>query len=174
MQLKESLVEALIGAVVVLVAALFLVYAYSNTAVGRSSSGYPLVARFPSAAGVSVGTDVRISGIKVGSVTKQELDPQTFQAKVTFTVQNDVQLPVDTIAKIASEGILGGNYIDLSPGGEMDTLKPGEEIEQTQGSVDLMGLIGRAIYSATGSDKSEGGSAGGEAESATPAPVPAE
>lgn len=172
MQLKESLIEALIGAIVVLVAALFLVYAYSNTAAGRSSSGYPLVARFPSASGVSVGTDVRISGIKVGTVTKQELDPQTFQAKVTFTVQNNVQLPVDTIAKIASEGILGGNYIDLAPGGEMDTLKPGEEIEQTQGSVDLMGLIGRAIYSATGSDK--GGSEGGEAESGSAAPVPAE
>lgn len=168
MQLKESLVEALIGAVVVLVAALFLVYAYTSTAVGGSGHGYPLVAHFPSATGVSVGTDVRISGIKVGSVTKQELDPQTFQAKVTFTVQNGVELPVDTIAKIASEGILGGNYIELAPGGEMDTLKPGEEIEQTQGSVDLMGLIGRAIYSATGSDdgKSSGGSESGAAAEA--------
>lgn len=164
MQLKESLVEALIGAVVVLVAALFLVYAYSNTAVGRSSSGYPLVARFPSASGVSVGTDVRISGIKVGAVTKQELDPQTFQAKVTFTVQNDVQLPIDTIAKISSEGLLGGNYIDLAPGGEMDTLQPGEEIEQTQGTVDLMSLIGRAIYSVTDSSKGDGDAAPAPAE----------
>lgn len=164
MQLKESLVEALVGAVVVLVAALFLVYAYSSTAVGGSGRGYPLVARFPSASGLSVGTDVRISGIKVGSVTRQELDPQTFQAKVTFTVQDNVQLPVDTIAKIASEGILGGNYIDLAPGGEEETLKPGEEIEQTQGSVDLMGLIGRAIYSVT--DKGDSASDSGDAAQA--------
>lgn len=161
MQLKESLVEALIGAVVLAVAAIFLVYAYSNTAIGRASSGYSLVARFPSAVGVNVGTDVRISGIKVGTVVKQELDPQTFQAKVTFTVKDDVKLPVDTIAKIASEGILGGSYIDLSPGGDEETLAPGEEIEQTQGSVDLMGLIGRAIYSA-------GNGGGSDAAAQTP------
>jgi len=167
MQLKESLVEALIGAVVLAVAALFLFYAYSNTAVGRASSGYHLVANFPSAVGVNVGTDVRISGIKVGSVVKQELDPQTFQAKVTFTIQDDVHLPADTSAKISSEGILGGSYIDLSPGGDMETLQPGDEIEQTQGSVDLMSLIGRAIYSATDNSKD---SAGGNA----PAPEGAE
>ena len=164
MQLKESLVEALIGAVVLAVAALFLVYAYSNTAIGRASSGYPLVARFPSAVGVNVGTDVRISGIKVGTVTRQELDPQTLQARVTFTVKDDVKLPVDTIAKIASEGILGGSYIELSPGGDMDTLQPGDEIEQTQGSVDLMGLIGRAIYSA--------GSGGNASDESEPSPSP--
>lgn len=156
MQLKESLVEALIGAVVLLVAGLFLFYAYSNTAVGRAGSGYSLIARFPSAVGVNVGTDVRISGIKVGSVIRQELDPETFQAKVTFTVQNDVELPADTIAKISSEGILGGSYIDLSPGGDMDTLQPGDEIEQTQGTVDLMSLIGRAIYSAIDSKDTSG------------------
>lgn len=170
MQLKESLVEALIGAAVLVVAGLFLAYAYSNTAMGNASSGYKLVARFPSAVGVNVGTDVRISGIKVGSVVSQELDPQTFQAKVVFSVDDKLQLPVDTIAKIASEGILGGSYISLTPGGDTEVLKPGEEIEQTQGAVDLMGLIGRAIYSA-GDKKDAEADNGQAADGAAPAGV---
>lgn len=161
MQLKENFVEALIGAVVLIVAALFVGYAYTRTEMGQASGGYQLVARFPSAVGINVGTDVRVSGIKVGAVVAQELDPQTFQARVRFTVRKGVELPVDTVAKIASEGLLGDSYIALSPGGEMDVLKPGDEIEQTQGSVDLMGLIGQAIYSV--GDKKDG---------ASPAPAP--
>lgn len=164
MQLKENFVEALIGAGVLAVAALFVGYAYTHTEMGQAGSGYQLLARFPSAVGVNVGTDVRVSGIKVGTVVAQDLDPKTFQARVRFSVRKDVELPVDTSAKISSEGLLGNSYIALTPGGEMDVLKPGDEIEQTQGSVDLMSLIGRAIYSV--GDKKDDGKAG---ESAAPA-----
>lgn len=158
MHLRENLVEALIGALVLGVGGLFVSYAYTHTEIGRASSGYELKATFPNAVGVNVGTDVRISGIKVGAVSSQALDPKTFQAKLTFSVKNDIKLPTDTSARIASEGLLGGTYIDLTPGGDEETLQPGEEITQTQGSVDLMSLVGRAVFSA-GSTPKKGDSA---------------
>jgi phospholipid/cholesterol/gamma-HCH transport system substrate-binding protein len=162
--LRENLVEALIGAVVLLIGGWFVWYAYTHTEAGMGG-GYPLVAKFPSTTGIAVGSDVRISGVKVGTVSSQGLDPQTFQAQLTFTVRDDIQLPIDTIAKIASEGLLGGAYLDLSPGGSDELLKAGDQIEQTQGSVDLMGLIGQAIYSVGGR-----GSEGDSAPAAQPSP----
>jgi phospholipid/cholesterol/gamma-HCH transport system substrate-binding protein len=147
MQLRENLVEALIGAAVLAVAVWFAAYGYARTQ-GGGGSGYELVAKFPQVGGINVGSEVKVSGVKVGAVTAQRLDPKTYQAEVRFTVDKGVRLPIDTIAKITSEGLLGGSYILLSPGGETDFLKPGEQIEQTQGSVDLMGLIGQAMYKA--------------------------
>jgi phospholipid/cholesterol/gamma-HCH transport system substrate-binding protein len=146
MQLRDNLVEAIIGAAVLAVAAFFIVYAYKNTERG-SSAGYQLFAMFPSAQGINVGSDVRVSGVKVGTVTAQELDTKSFQARVTFSVEDSIKLPIDTSIKVASEGLLGGNFLSLSPGGETDVLKPGEQIEQAQGSVDLMGLVGQAMFS---------------------------
>ena len=146
MTLKDNMVEAIIGAAVLAVFAWFISYVYTHTERGRGGNGYQLVAIFPSVQGINIGSDVRISGVKVGSVTTQDLDPKSFQAKIQFTVPNDIKLPTDTSAKITSEGLLGGNFISLTPGGSEDNLKPGEQIEQTQGSVDLMSLIGQAIY----------------------------
>ncbi len=146
MALKDNLVEAIIGAVVLAVAAFFVIFAYKNTERG-SSGGYALFALFPSAQGINVGSDVRVSGVKVGTVTAQELDTKTFQARVTFSVEDRVKLPIDTSIKVASEGLLGGNFLSLSPGGEDDTLKAGDQIEQAQGSVDLMSLVGQAMFS---------------------------
>ncbi len=145
MTLKDNMVEAIIGALVLAVTVWFVSYVYTHTERGRSG-GYQLVAIFPSVQGINIGSDVRISGVKVGTVTTSELDPKSFQAKIKFTVPSDIKLPTDTSAKITSEGLLGGNFIALSPGGSEDNLKPGEQIEQTQGSVDLMSLIGQAIY----------------------------
>jgi phospholipid/cholesterol/gamma-HCH transport system substrate-binding protein len=145
MQLRENMVEALIGAAVLAVAGWFAAYGYSRTQ-GGGGAGYELVAMFPQVGGINVGSEVKVSGVKVGTVTAQRLNPKSYQAEIRFSVDKAVKLPIDTIAKSTSEGLLGGSYIQLSPGGEMDYLKPGEQIEQTQGSVDLMGLIGQAIY----------------------------
>lgn len=149
-----NLVEALIGAAVLTVAGLFLVYAYNRTDI-RSVQGYELSARFERANGLNLGTDVRISGIKVGTVISQNLDPQTFEAVVRLTVKQDLELPIDTQAVVASEGLLGGSYLSLVPGGDEELLGDGDEIEWTQGSLDLMGLIGQAIFAVTDSGTSE-------------------
>lgn len=148
--MQNSIVETLIGAVVVAVAALFLVFAYTSTGSG-SVSGYNVKARFNRVDGVNVGTDVRMSGIKVGSVSNMGLDPQSFSAVLTISLQNSVKIPDDSSARITSEGLLGNQYISIEPGGSMDFLKAGGEIENTQGAVDLMGLLGKVVFGATGS-----------------------
>lgn len=142
---KENVIESLIGLLVVAVAVWFVQFAYLRTERGGRGDGYLLSARFPNSTGVNVGTDVRISGIKVGTVTAQRLDPASFQAVLQLSVAKDVKLPTDSSAAITSEGILGGNYISLSPGGDPETLKPGAEITDTQGAQDLMGLVGSMI-----------------------------
>ncbi len=143
--LKDNFVEALIGLFVLIVGVWFVVFAYGRTEGARSGNGYVVTARFPNASGVTSGTDVRLSGIKVGTVVSEKLDPATYQAILGISIDKSVKLPVDSSAAITSEGILGGNYVRLSPGGETDMLRAGDEITDTQGSVDLMSLIGSFV-----------------------------
>jgi phospholipid/cholesterol/gamma-HCH transport system substrate-binding protein len=147
MQLRENMVEALIGAAVLAVAIWFAAFGYARTQ-GGGGAGYELIAMFPQSGGINIGSEVKVSGVKVGTVTAQRLNPKTYLAEVRFSVDKAVQLPIDTIAKISSDGLMGGSYIMLSPGGDTEMLKPGEQIEQTQGSVDLMSMIGQVIYKA--------------------------
>ncbi|MBX3508072.1 outer membrane lipid asymmetry maintenance protein MlaD [Parvibaculum sp.] len=148
--MQSNLVETLIGTLVVAVAAVFLFYGYTSSGM-RSSSGYQVNAAFSAVDGLANGADVRLSGIKIGTVVRQKLDPETYQAIVTLDIASDVKLPDDSSAKITSEGLLGGSYISVTPGGSEDMLKSGGEIMFTQGSVDLMSLIGQAVFSATDS-----------------------
>ena len=145
--MKDNLVETLVGAAVLLVAALFVVYGYSVSETD-SGDGYRVSAQFNRVDGLTVGSDVRMSGIKIGTVTSLTLDPESFYANVDFLISNGVGLPDDTSAKITSEGLLGGNYISLSPGGSEDFLEDGGEILYTQGSVDLIELVSQALFSA--------------------------
>ena len=147
--MQNNTVETLIGAIVVVVAAAFLFFAYTNTGSG-SVSGYDVKARFTSADGIAPGTDVRLHGIKIGTVSGLTLDPKTFMAIADLSIRNDVQLPDDSAVKITSSGLLGNSYIAIQPGGSDKNLKPGGELTNTQGSVDLMSLIGRAVMGGGG------------------------
>ncbi len=142
---KDNIIEALVGLVVVLVAIGFVSFAYGRTQAGSGDTGYALVARFPSVAGVTPGTDVKVAGIKIGRVTKQSLDPGSYEAILELGIDKALKLPIDSSAAITSEGLLGGNYISLTPGGDSVMLKPGEEITETSGATDLMGLIGSVV-----------------------------
>ena len=165
--LKDNVVEALVGLVVLLVAVGFVVYAYQRTNAG-TAGGYTIAARFPNVTGVSAGTDVRVSGMKVGTVLTSRLDAKTFQAVLDLSIDPKVRLPIDSSAAITSEGLLGGNYISLTPGGDPEMLKPGDEIIDTQGATDLMGLIGGYI-NRTGETPAPAAGA----PAATPPPAPA-
>ena len=156
---KDNIIEALIGAVVLLLGVWFVTFAYARTERGGLDEGYTITARFPNTSGVSVGTDVRVSGLKVGTVADERLDTQTYQALLTLTIDKDVKLPLDTSAAITSEGILGGNYIALAPGGDTEMLRPGDEITDTQGAVDMMSLIG-SVINRTGEAQAEDAPAG--------------
>jgi phospholipid/cholesterol/gamma-HCH transport system substrate-binding protein len=144
--MKRNAVETVLGAVVLVVAALFLFFAYTTSEV-RAVSGYELTARFDRVGGLRDGADVRISGIKVGTVTQQVLDPKTFEAVVTLSVQQDIKLPVDTVAAITSSGLLGSDFVSLTPGNEDDIIKPGGTIAHSQPPMDLQSLIGQYIFS---------------------------
>ena len=148
--MNRGLIETLMGAVVLLVAGVFIVLAYGATDIG---GGYQLKADFNRATGVNVGSDVRLSGIKVGRVAALSLDPETYLARVTISVDPAVQVPSDSSLAIASEGLLGGTYLDLSPGGDEVMLRPGEQIQFTQDAVDLVQLLGKAIFSNDGAAK---------------------
>jgi len=147
--MQNSFVETLIGALVIIVAAAFVTYGYSVSDVG-SVDGYRLTAEFDRVDGLATGSDVRLSGIKVGTVEAQSLNRENYYAVVTLNLRSDVQLPADTSAKITSEGLLGGNYVSLSPGGSEEMMVAGDQIQFTQGSVDLIGLVGQAVFSAQG------------------------
>lgn len=152
----RSLVETVMGAVVLLVAVVFLGVAY-ETAQVKAVEGYEITAAFYKIGGLKQGSDVRISGIKVGTVTRHRLDPETFDAVVTMTIEPDVQLPSDTVASIASEGILGGKYVRLEPGSDPGRLAAGGMIAKTKDFRSLEDQVGEIIFLATG-NKNNGGS----------------
>jgi phospholipid/cholesterol/gamma-HCH transport system substrate-binding protein len=162
---RRNTAEVLIGAVVLLVAAAFLAYAIAHS--GRSAaSGYQLYATFDHIDGLSVGADVRIAGVKVGSIDTTRLDPKTYQAVVGLTVASDVKLPKDSSAVITSESLLGGKYLALAPGGDDAMLQPGQTITITQGSINIEELLGKFIFSASslatsGKSSQAGGSQAG-------------
>ena len=151
--MNRGLIETLMGAVVLVVAAVFVVLAYNATDIGRSSGGYTLKADFNRATGVNVGSDVRLNGIKVGRVADLSLVPETYLARVTINLDASIEVPSDSSLAIASEGLLGGTYLDLSPGGDDVMLRPGEQIQFTQDAVDLVQLLGKAIFSGDGAAK---------------------
>ena len=152
--MKGNLFEALIGAAVLAVAAVFLTFAFSNSDIG-SVQGYEVVAKFDRVDGLNVGSDVRLSGIKVGTVLEQTLDGESYLAIVRLSIDPAVRLPLDTSAQIVSESLLGGRFMALIPGGDIDMIEPGGEIRFTQGPVLLENLIGQLIFSAGGDDSDE-------------------
>ncbi len=142
---KRSFAELATGAVVLLVAAGFLAYALVNT--GRGAlGGTRLSARFDNVGSVTAGSDVRVAGVKVGSVTGLRIDPQSFQAVLDFTVQTDLKLPTDSSAVISTGGLLGGAFVTLSPGGGDTILRDGQMITITQSASNLEDLLGKFIF----------------------------
>ena len=148
--------EVLTGAAVLAVAVAFVVYAAQGSGLMQAPESYPLTASFRSVEGITVGSDVRLAGVKVGTVTSLTLNPTTFFADATITMRDDVLLPVDSAILVSSEGLLGGNFIEILPGGALENLEPGDEIEDTQGAVSLITLLLKFVGS------------GGEGEAAAP------
>ncbi len=147
---RHSLIEIATGAVVLLAAGGFMVFAIANTGQKFGNDGYALNASFDHVDGLSVGADVRIAGVKVGSVQSIRLDAKTYQAIVGLSVQNTVSLTDDSSATVSTDGLLGGKYVALATGGDDKMLKPGGTITITQGSVNIEALIGKYIFGSTG------------------------
>ncbi len=168
--MQNSVLETVLGAVVIVIAAGFLIFAFSATN-SRAVSGYELAARFDRVDGLEIGSDVRMGGIKIGTVRSQELDPQTYVAIVKFSVAPNIKVPVDTSASIESESLLGGRYLALVPGGDDRMLGPGEEIRFTQASVSLEQLLGKFLGGGVTTTPGAGTPAPAAASAGTPTPA---
>lgn len=169
----RSVFETILGGIVLVVAAVFLIMAYQKNDSGAPVDGYELKANFSRIDGLHAGADVTLSGVKIGSVKSQTLNPATYMAELTLLVEGDVKIPVDTVALIASEGLLGGKYISLEVGGDENVLKPGDRIQYTQTAPSLEQLIGQVIFSAgdkKDGDKKDGAAPAAPAPAATAAP----
>jgi phospholipid/cholesterol/gamma-HCH transport system substrate-binding protein len=144
--MAENRAEVLAGFGIVALALGFLAYAGVGQ-LGNCAGTYDLTASFRSANGIAVGTDVRLAGVKVGTISDMALNPQTYFADVVVTLDTSVQLPTDTAILISSEGLLGGNFIELVPGGAEEILAEGQQIEDTQSSVSLINLLMKFVSS---------------------------
>ncbi len=143
------MIETVLGAVVLVVAALFLFFAYTTSQV-RAVPGYQVSAEFDRIDGIRDGSDVRIAGVKVGSVLGAKLDPKTFLATLRISIAPEYKLPDDTVAEIVSSSLLGDKYMALVPGGSDKIIPPGGRIKYTQAPASLENLIGQMIYSPSG------------------------
>lgn len=142
-------IETVMGAVILIVAGAFLIFAF-QTARLDSPRGYEISAAFNSVGGIEVGSDVRVNGIKVGTVTGQRLDPQTFQAVLDLSIDPTLKLPVNSSAAIASDGMLGGKHVRLEPGNAGEIVPVGGRITSTRDYRSLEELVGEFIFLSTG------------------------
>lgn len=151
--MQKNILETLMGAVVLAVAGGFLFFAYKGSEIAVEK-GYRLVASFTNIAGITLGSDVRIGGIKVGTVTNLSLDPERYDAVATLSIREGTHIPKDSSASIVSSGLLGDKYIQLTPGGDDAMLADGGKIDYTQSSVNLEEMIGKFMFSGGGVDDS--------------------
>ena len=147
--MSRNMIETVLGAVVLVVAALFLFFAYTTSQV-RAVPGYQVTAEFDRVDGIREGSDVRIAGVKVGSVIGEKLDPKTFLATLRISIAPKYKLPDDTVAEIVSSSLLGDKYMALVPGGSDKNIPAGGRIKYTQAPASLENLIGQMIYSPPG------------------------
>lgn len=146
--MTENKAELLTGAAVLAIAVGFLIYASSSVGgMSGARSGYDLTASFRSIEGISVGTDIRLAGVKVGTVTGLTLNAETFRADANLTINDGIILPDDSSIVVASEGLLGGNFIEILPGGSPFNLEPGAVVTDTQGAVSLISLLMKFVGS---------------------------
>ena len=148
--MHRNTLETVMGAIVLLAAAGFVALAYEVADV-KVNGGYEIAAEFGSTGGLSVGDDVRISGIKVGQITVQQLDPITYVAKVSMTIEPTIKIPSDSSARITAASLLGGNYLELMPGAATETLEAGAVIYDTRDPISLSDLLGKAVFSSDNS-----------------------
>jgi phospholipid/cholesterol/gamma-HCH transport system substrate-binding protein len=143
----SSRLETIVGAAVIALAVGFFFYASKTAGVGGTvSGGYKVIAEFDNAEGINVGTDVRLAGIKIGTVTAQSLNAENYMARLELTLDPKVSLSDDTAAKVTSEGLLGGKFISMEPGGSETKLAEGSMMTLTQGAVDIWSLISSAMF----------------------------
>ena len=148
--ISRNLAETVVGAIVLGIAIIFAVFLWRFSDVGFGTGQYTVDAKFRSAEGITVGTDVRLAGVKIGSVSNLSLDPKSFNAIARLSIKPEYQMPEDSAAIISSEGLLGGNFVEILPGGSYEVMVDGSEFSETQGAVSFISLLMKFV---TGKDE---------------------
>ena len=151
--MRRGSLETAVGALVIVIAVIFAIFTFKVTDYGRET-GYLLFAEFNHVGSIKTGSDVRVGGIPVGRVTELSLNPETFKARISLDIESKYNFPLDTAGTIGSEGLLGGSFVEIVPGGMDGNLQPNDEIEFTQDAVDMLQLLGKFMFSGT-ADKDE-------------------
>ena len=149
--MHRSLAETVMGAVVLIVAGVFL-YFFITTAQIQTVQGYTVSARFGNIGGLQAGSDVRISGIAVGSVRDRSIDPETYEAVVSLSIRPDVKIPEDSSVGIGSGGFIGGVHVTIQPGKSAKFIRGGSELTRSVDYKSLEEQVGEVIFLATGGD----------------------
>ena len=150
--MKKRPVETIMGLVVLLIAAFFVVFAYRVSDL-QVVKGYELSAKFLKAGGLTTGSDVMISGIKVGTVVDQKLDKENYDAEIRLSISPEIKLPKDSVAVIASNGLMGNKFVKIEPGNAKEILKNGDSINNTKDFKTLEDLVGEVIFMVTGNEE---------------------
>ena len=145
--MSNSKIETTVGGLVVVLAIGFFIYVLNSTNVMNRDDGLNLKASFRSADGITSGTDVRMAGVKIGTVTGMRLDPESFRAEVLFSLRGDLKIPDDSGVAVSQDGLLGGSFVEVIPGGSEFELQEGAEFMDTQGSVSLVSLLLKFVSS---------------------------
>jgi phospholipid/cholesterol/gamma-HCH transport system substrate-binding protein len=161
--MRESLFETLIGVLVVAVAGVFLFFSLQQRSDASPRDSYTLTAKFNRIDGISAGSDVRMAGVKVGTVSDIKLDPKTYKALVTFSMKDGIQVPDDSTAQVLSDGLLGGAYLGIMVGGSFDYIPEGGQVEFTRGSVDLLTVLPEVASGAAGGNNTDTSDYSGDA-----------
>ncbi len=150
--MKKRPVETIMGLVVLLIAAFFVVFAYRVSDL-QVVKGYELSAKFLKAGGLTTGSDVMINGIKVGTVVDQKLDKENYDAEIRLSISPEIKLPKDSVAVIASNGLMGNKFVKIEPGNAKEILKNGDSINNTKDFKTLEDLVGEVIFMVTGNEE---------------------
>lgn len=152
--MRKKPVETIMGLVVLVIALLFLGFAYNVTDL-QVVEGYSVNAEFTKVGGLSIGSDVRINGIKVGTVTAQDLNNEDYTVRVTFSIASNVKLPKDSVATIVSDGLMGNKFVKIEPGKAKEYLADGDTFAKTKNFKTIEDMVGEIIYMVTGSDNKD-------------------
>ena len=145
--MKDNVLEILVGCIVLVFAFAFVIFTFSN--IGLQKKGNFINAEFGNIGGLKVGDDVVIAGIKVGEVSSNTLNNDTYLATVELNLNHNIDIPDDSVAKISSSSLLGGQYIEIIPGASDVMLQEEETLYNTRDPVSLTDLLGQAVFSAT-------------------------
>ncbi|MFA7503226.1 MAG: outer membrane lipid asymmetry maintenance protein MlaD [Burkholderiaceae bacterium] len=148
--MNRKTTDLLVGLFVLagLAAILFLALKVGNLMSFSLAQGYDVTARFDNIGGLKARAPVKSAGVVVGRVQSIGFDPQSFRATVRLEIDERYRFPKDTSASILTSGLLGEQYIGLSPGGDLEDLEPDDVITMTQSAVVLENLIGQFLYGA--------------------------